>query len=203
MTLDVPAQEVITRDNVTVQVNAVAYFRVVDPECRDRQRDRLHPRHLADRPDDAAQRARPSRAWTTCCPSAKRSTSSCSRSSTSRPSRGASRSASSRSRTSSCRRRCSGRWRARPRPSARSGPRSSTPRASSRPARSSRRRRAVIDQNPVGIQLRYLQTLTEIAAEKNTTIVFPLPIDLISGLFQRSNGTEPAPIASVSETAPE
>ena len=32
ITLDVPAQEVITRDNVTVRVNAVAYFRVVDPD---------------------------------------------------------------------------------------------------------------------------------------------------------------------------
>ena len=55
---------------------------------------------------------------------------------------------------------------------------------------------AVIDQNPLGIQLRYLQTLTEIGAEKNTTVVFPLPIDLIAGLFSRRNGTEPAPIAS-------
>jgi len=35
---------------------------------------------------------------------------------------------------------------------------------------------------PVTIQLRYLQTLTEIGAEKNTTIVFPLPVDLIAGL---------------------
>jgi regulator of protease activity HflC (stomatin/prohibitin superfamily) len=31
VTLDIPAQEAITRDNVTVRVNAVAYFRVVDP----------------------------------------------------------------------------------------------------------------------------------------------------------------------------
>src|SRR4051794_28094916 len=31
LTLDIPRQEVITRDNVTVNVNAVAYFRVVDP----------------------------------------------------------------------------------------------------------------------------------------------------------------------------
>jgi hypothetical protein len=30
--------------------------------------------------------------------------------------------------------------------------------------------------------LRYLQTLTEIGVEKNTTIVFPLPVDLIAGL---------------------
>ncbi len=35
---------------------------------------------------------------------------------------------------------------------------------------------------PIAIQLRYLQTLTEIGVEKNTTIVFPLPVDLISGL---------------------
>jgi hypothetical protein len=33
--------------------------------------------------------------------------------------------------------------------------------------------------NPVSLQLRYLQTLTEIAAEKNSTTIFPLPIDLI------------------------
>jgi regulator of protease activity HflC (stomatin/prohibitin superfamily) len=37
---------------------------------------------------------------------------------------------------------------------------------------------------PVTIQLRYLQTLTEIGVEKNTTIVFPLPLDIISGINQ-------------------
>ena len=37
----------------------------------------------------------------------------------------------------------------------------------------------VVSANPVALQLRYLQTLTEIAAEKNSTIVFPLPIDLL------------------------
>ena len=61
----------------------------------------------------------------------------------------------------------------------------------------------VINRNPVTIQLRYLQTLTEIGAEKNTTVVFPLPIDLIAGLFQRTNGAERTPITSMSETAPE
>jgi regulator of protease activity HflC (stomatin/prohibitin superfamily) len=38
----------------------------------------------------------------------------------------------------------------------------------------------VLARQPAAIQLRYLQTLTEIGVEKNTTIVFPLPIDLIS-----------------------
>jgi regulator of protease activity HflC (stomatin/prohibitin superfamily) len=37
----------------------------------------------------------------------------------------------------------------------------------------------IFGQNPVTLQLRYLQTLVEVAAEKNSTIVFPLPIDLI------------------------
>jgi regulator of protease activity HflC (stomatin/prohibitin superfamily) len=35
---------------------------------------------------------------------------------------------------------------------------------------------------PVAIQLRYLQTLTEIGVEKNTTIVFPLPMDFMQGM---------------------
>jgi regulator of protease activity HflC (stomatin/prohibitin superfamily) len=38
----------------------------------------------------------------------------------------------------------------------------------------------VLETQPTAIQLRYLQTLTEIGIEKNTTIVFPLPIDIIS-----------------------
>lgn len=37
----------------------------------------------------------------------------------------------------------------------------------------------LLSKNPVSLQLRYLQTLTEIAAEKNSTIVFPLPMDII------------------------
>jgi regulator of protease activity HflC (stomatin/prohibitin superfamily) len=41
---------------------------------------------------------------------------------------------------------------------------------------------ALIQQQPAALQLRYLQTLVEIGAEKNTTVVFPVPIDIISGL---------------------
>jgi regulator of protease activity HflC (stomatin/prohibitin superfamily) len=40
----------------------------------------------------------------------------------------------------------------------------------------------VIQEQPVAIQLRYLQTLVEIGTEKNTTIVFPLPIDILSSV---------------------
>ncbi|MBI3405117.1 MAG: slipin family protein [Acidobacteria bacterium] len=38
----------------------------------------------------------------------------------------------------------------------------------------------ILQKQPAAIQLRYLQTLTEIGVEKNTTIVFPLPVDMIS-----------------------
>jgi regulator of protease activity HflC (stomatin/prohibitin superfamily) len=44
----------------------------------------------------------------------------------------------------------------------------------------------VINRNPVTIQLRYLQTLSEIGVEKNTTIVFPLPIELLGGVMGTS-----------------
>jgi regulator of protease activity HflC (stomatin/prohibitin superfamily) len=40
----------------------------------------------------------------------------------------------------------------------------------------------VLQKQPAAMQLRYLQTLVEIGAEKNTTIVFPLPLDIIAGL---------------------
>jgi regulator of protease activity HflC (stomatin/prohibitin superfamily) len=39
---------------------------------------------------------------------------------------------------------------------------------------------AVLQTQPAAIQLRYLQTLTEIGVEKNTTVVFPLPVDVIN-----------------------
>jgi regulator of protease activity HflC (stomatin/prohibitin superfamily) len=54
----------------------------------------------------------------------------------------------------------------------------------------------VISRNPVTIQLRYLQTLLEIGSEQNSTIVFPLPIDLIGPLMQTVNrhGADATPL---------
>jgi regulator of protease activity HflC (stomatin/prohibitin superfamily) len=43
---------------------------------------------------------------------------------------------------------------------------------------------AVILSNPIALQLRYLQTLVEVGAEKNSTIIFPIPIDIISSVLQ-------------------
>jgi len=44
---------------------------------------------------------------------------------------------------------------------------------------------AIIAREPVTLQLRYLQTLTEIATERNSTIIFPIPIDLIKMFMDR------------------
>ena len=44
---------------------------------------------------------------------------------------------------------------------------------------------AIIQQQPAAIQLRYLQTLAEIATENNSVTIFPVPVDLLSTLMQR------------------
>ena len=44
---------------------------------------------------------------------------------------------------------------------------------------------SIIATQPIAVTLRYLQTLTEIASEKNSTIIFPLPIELLSLLMDR------------------
>ncbi|MDD5434670.1 MAG: slipin family protein [Nitrospira sp.] len=48
----------------------------------------------------------------------------------------------------------------------------------------------IITVRPAALQLRYLQTLTEIAAEKNSTIIFPLPVDLISTFMSQKKSPE-------------
>ncbi len=44
----------------------------------------------------------------------------------------------------------------------------------------------IINQSPVALQLRYLQTLTHVAAEKNSTIIFPIPIEMLSQFANKS-----------------
>ena len=66
---------------------------------------------------------------------------------------------------------------------------------------------AVIGREPAAIQLRYLQTVTEIASEKNSTTIFPIPIDLFKGLLdavgRRADSTMPAlPARTAGEALP-
>lgn len=43
----------------------------------------------------------------------------------------------------------------------------------------------ILSRNPMALQLRYLQTLIEISTEKNSTIIFPIPIDLIKSFMEK------------------
>ncbi len=63
----------------------------------------------------------------------------------------------------------------------------------------------IIGSQPSTLQLRYLQTLTEIAVEKNSTIIFPLPIDIIEpfiGLMKRSASSVEQQNGDASRPAP-
>jgi regulator of protease activity HflC (stomatin/prohibitin superfamily) len=53
----------------------------------------------------------------------------------------------------------------------------------------------VLQRQPAAIQLRYLQTLVEIGAEKNTTIIFPLPVDIFTAIGRVLNKIAPPPEA--------
>jgi hypothetical protein len=60
----------------------------------------------------------------------------------------------------------------------------------------------VISVNPVTLQLRYLQTLREIGADQNSTIVFPLPIDLLKPLMESFTPPAKEPPAASDNGAP-
>jgi regulator of protease activity HflC (stomatin/prohibitin superfamily) len=187
VTMDVPAQEAITRDNVTVKVNAVVYFRVVNPEDAvvkvvDAMRatsliaqttlrsilgqsDLDHLLSERDRINQDLQRVidEQTDAWGVKVTAVE--------------------------------------VRDVELPQ-------SMQRAMARQAEAEREKRAkiihaegefnaseqlaaaaqVIGSQPATLQLRYLQTLTEIAAEKNSTIVFPVPIELLDALLGRAIG---------------
>jgi regulator of protease activity HflC (stomatin/prohibitin superfamily) len=182
VTLEVPAQEAITRDNVTVKVNAVVYFRVVDPEdavvkavdfsratslvAQTTLRSILGQSdldHLLSERDKINQSLQvvidtQTSAWGVKVTSVE--------------------------------------VRDLELPQ-------TMQRAMARQAEAEREKRAkvihaegefsasqqlaaaaqIIGSQPATLQLRYLQTLTEIAAEKNSTIVFPLPLELLQGFL--------------------
>jgi regulator of protease activity HflC (stomatin/prohibitin superfamily) len=59
----------------------------------------------------------------------------------------------------------------------------------------------VISQNPVTIQLRYLQTLREIGVNQNSTVVFPMPVDLLKPVMSALGTAAPATTAAAPDTA--
>ena len=61
---------------------------------------------------------------------------------------------------------------------------------------------AIISRLPTTLQLRYLQTLTEIGVNQNTTVAFPIPIDLLDGLRAVTHAVNGAPAKEAREPAP-
>ena len=49
----------------------------------------------------------------------------------------------------------------------------------------------VLSRFPIAVQLRYLQTMREVASERNTTTFFPLPLDLFAALLRAFSAAEP------------
>ena len=190
VTLRIPPQEVITRDNVQVRVAAVSYFRVIDPrravlDVEDYMAATLQIAQTTLR----SSSGRPSS--TLCSPSASASTRPSSRSSTSRPSRGHKVTIVEIKDVEIPER---------------------MQQALARQAEAERNRRAkvinaegefqaadrlsqaanVIRPNPVTLQLRYIQALTDISSNAGTTIVFPLPMDLLKPLLEGHRDGEAA-----------
>src|SRR5712672_805216 len=153
-TLDVPPQDIITRDNISVKVNAVCYFRIVNANLA--QRDKVNAKlqvSLDTETEPWGIKVSKVEVKQVDIPEQMQ-------------------------------------------------------RAIARQAEAERERRAkvihadgefeasakladaakVLETQPSAIQLRYLQTLTEIGVEKNTTIVFPLPIDIINSWVQSLAG---------------
>ena len=181
-TLNIPAQDVITCDNVPARVDAVAYFRVVDPRSSIVEIENF--RQATSLIAQTTLRAVLGKADLDALLSQREQLNErCSRSSTSRRSPGGSRSRPSRSATSASRPRCSARWRKQA--EAERERRAKVIKADAEAQAAVRLSEAadVISRNPATLQLRYLQTLSEIGIEQNSTVVFPLPMDLVTPLL--------------------
>ena len=187
--LDVPSQDVISRDNVSVKVNAVIYFRVVDADKAVIQVENFMAatsqlaqttlrsvlgKHELD--EMLAERDKLNSDIQAILDA--------------RPTPGASRSPMSRSSTWTSTRAWSGPSHSRPKPSATAAPGSSMRRASSKRPRSWPKRRP--SWPPAGSDAAaLLSTLQDIAGERSSTIVFPVPIDLLRGVVASLAPTEP------------
>ncbi len=185
--MDVPPQDVISRDNVSVKVNAVLYFRVIDPEkaiiqvenrveatsqlAQTTLRSVLGQHELDDMLAEREKLKATSRT-----------------SSTKRPRVGH----QGHQRRDQARR---PRREHDPRDCGAGGGRAFAPREGDsaegefQASQKLSEAAAVLAVNPGAMQLRYLQTLTEISGEKNShTIVFPVPLDLLKTVMDQVRG---------------
>ena len=178
--LDVPTQDVISRDNVSVKVNAVLYFRVVDPERGDHPGRESHRSHRASSRRRRCAPCSASTSSTRCCRERDKLNLDIQRILDQQTDAWGIKVANVEIKHVDLN--------------------ESMIRAIARQAEAERERRAKIihaegeqqaaaearrsgracsRREPQAMQLRYLQTLADIAGEKTSTIVFPLPMDLL------------------------
>ena len=182
--MDVPPQDIITKDNVSVKVNAVVYFRVVAAGQSRRRGRELPVCHVAAFPDDAAEHPRPVVAGRASCRDGTRSTAELQKIMDLHTEPWGIKISNVEVKQIDLP--------------------SEMQRAMARQAEAERERRAkvihaegefqasqkladaaqMIEAHPMALQLRYLQTLTEVASEKNSTTIFPVPIDLIAPFLE-------------------
>ena len=184
VTMDVPSQEVITKDNVTVRVNAVAYFRVVDPEASvvkvldhiraTSQISQTTVRNVlgqSELDELLTQREKLNQALTKIIDEhtdpwgVKVSTVEIKEVEL----------------AEEMKRMMAAQAEAERERRAKIIHADGEFQASERLAEAG----AIMSKEPTTLQLRYLQTLTEIATEKNSTLIFPLPIDLITMFMKK------------------
>jgi regulator of protease activity HflC (stomatin/prohibitin superfamily) len=185
VTMDVPAQEIITHDNVTVRVNAVVYFRVTDPEAAvTKILDHIRATSLisqttlrnvigqSELDEVLAEREKLNQKLQTIIDEATEpwgvkvsivEIKDVELAESMRRSMAAQAEAERERRAKIIH--AEGEYQ-----------------ASERLAEAAR----VLSAEPTALQLRYLQTLTEIASEKNSTVIFPVPIDLIAPFLNRN-----------------
>ena len=187
-TADIPPQDLITKDNVTIRVEAAVFYRVVDPiKAVVAIRDYKHG-DVADRADDAARDARPARAR--------------------RPARQPAAIKEQLKQIDRRRHGAVGRQRRQGRDQGRRPARHDEA-GDGRQAEAERERRAkviaaegefqaaerlsqaagVIAREPGTLTLRTLQTLAEVATEHNSTLVLPIPIDVLEAVRHHAEAT--------------
>ena len=182
--LDIPPQDVITRDNISLKVNAVVYFRVIDPN-----KAVVGVENYLYATSQLAQTTLRSVVGQSqldeFCRKETRLTSNSKTSWTNIQSLGGSRSPWWRQNRWILLQTCSGPLHVRQRQRGRRRAKVIHAEGEAQAAQKLAEAANIISVHPAAMHLRFLQTLTEVSTEKNSTVILPLPIDLLKAFLQK------------------
>jgi len=178
ITVDVPPQDIITKDNITLKVHAVVFFHIFSPRetiinvedwyAATYQKAQTVLRNVLGNSNSMI-----------CSPRSTASTTACSRSWMPKPASGASRSTPSKSKHVDLPQEMQRAMAKQAEAERERRSKIMLRKGSIRPPHGWLKRRNIMGRHPITLQLRYLQTLSEIAVENNSTVIFPLPLDLV------------------------